>query len=242
MFYEINDIKISYKVKGVGVPIILLHGWGMKKETFDSLARDLSSDFKVFQIDLPGFGESNTPRALRVSEYADLLHSFVIDNCDCMPIVLGHSFGGRVAICYASKYKVKKLILVSTPGIRYFNLKSWVKVKIYRVCKRLKWNILKGSKDYKNANKILRDTLVMAVNENLRSKLPLIDVKTLLIWGQKDKDVRLKIGKDMNRLISNSELVIMSKTSHFPYLERYRYFLVVLKYFLMSDLYDSNFG
>ena len=90
----------------------------MNKETFNSLTRDLSTDFKVYQIDLPGFGKSETKEALNVEKYADILYELINSFEKVPPVILGHSFGGRVGIMYASKYPVDKLVLVSTPGIR----------------------------------------------------------------------------------------------------------------------------
>ena len=231
LYYEDENVKISYKVKGFGYPLILLHGWQMHKETFDSLARDLSADFKVYQIDLPGFGLSVASEALSVEAYADVIHGFISKYETLHPIILGHSFGGRIAICYACKYPIKKLILVGVPGIRkplnwYRRIKQFIHKKI---------RIVKGSSDYEKANELLKKTLVLAVNYDLSEKLLSINCPTLLIWGKNDKEVKLKIACEMEKRISGSELVVIPKCGHFPYLERYRYFLIVLRYFLLKD-------
>ena len=54
----IKDININYEVSGVGPPLIFLHGWGLNLEEFDKVADQINEDFKVYQIDLPGFGKS----------------------------------------------------------------------------------------------------------------------------------------------------------------------------------------
>ena len=231
MYFEKGDVRISYEVKGYGKPVFLLHGWQMNKETFNSLTRDLSTDFKVYQIDLPGFGKSETKEALNVEKYADILYELINSFEKVPPVILGHSFGGRVGIMYASKYPVDKLILVSTPGIRKkLSIFKRIKQAIYKYQKKIK-----GSKDYENANKLLRKTLVMAVNLDLKEKLYLIECPTLIIHGSKDKEVKIKIAKEMNKAIKDSELVVISKCGHFPYLERYRYFLIVLRFYLQKD-------
>ncbi len=66
-----------------------------------------------------------------------------------------------------------------------------------------------GSEDYKNANKHLKDTLVMAVNDDLKGILPYIDTKVELVWGEKDLEVPLQVGLDSNDIIPNSELTII---------------------------------
>ena len=54
----IKNIYLNYTVSGVGPPLIFLHGWGSDLHTFDKLRNQINEDFTVYQIDLPGFGES----------------------------------------------------------------------------------------------------------------------------------------------------------------------------------------
>ena len=138
---------------------------------------------------------------------------------------------------YASKYKVKKLIIVSSPGIKErFDLIKFLKIKFYKISKKIKLNLKMGSKDYKKASPILKSTLVMAVNEDLSIYLSSIKIPVLLIYGKKDKVVPLYIGEKINKLIYNSGIVIVPNVGHFPYIEKFRYFLIVVKHFLLSDL------
>ena len=236
MHININNIALNYKVSGCGPELILLHGWGMNLETFDNLCRELSEDFTVYQIDLPGFGLSDIPYAFTIDDYVEIINKFINELKIINPVILGHSFGGRIAIKYASIYDVDKLILVSTPGIKEkFSIKKYIKIKIYKFFKKLKFNFNMGSNDYRNANSILKKVLVMAVNYDLTESLLKINVPTLLIYGQKDKTVPLYIGKKLNQLIKGSGLVVVPNCSHFPYVEKFRYFIIVLKYFLLSD-------
>ena len=236
MKITINDISINYEVAGAGEDIILLHGWGMDLHTFDSLARQLDEDFTVYQIDLPGFGDSKLPYAFNIDDYVEILNDFCLNLNIKNPIILGHSFGGRIAMKYASLYNTKKLILVSSPGVKQrFNIIKFVKIKIYKIAKKLKINLKVGSNDYKKANSVLKKTLVMAVNEDLSIYLSSIKAPTLLIYGQKDKTVPLYIGKKINKLIKGSGFVVVPNGDHFPYIRKQRYFLIVLKHFLLSD-------
>ena len=232
----IKDININYEVSGVGPPLFFLHGWGSDLHTFDKLSREINEDFTVYQIDLPGFGKSEISGEYSLDEYADIINEFCLSLAINSPIILGHSFGGRVGIVYASKYKVKKLILVCSPGVKQkFNILKWFKVKIYKLMKFLKLNINTGSNDYKNAKGYLKNILVKAVNRDLSMELSKIDTPTLLIYGGKDKTVKPYIGKEINKKIKNSGLVIVPNCGHFPYIERFRYFLIVLKAFIIGD-------
>lgn len=232
----INDIKLNYEVSGVGPPLILLHGWGGNLHTFDNLTRQINEDFTVYQIDLPGFGESVLEDSYTIEDCADLINEFCNKLNIIEPVVLGHSFGGRVAIVYASKYEIKKLILVATPGIKEkFNLKKYIKIKLYKLSKKLHFNIRMGSTDYKNSNDILRKTLVMAVNNDLSLFVNKISCPTLLIYGKKDKTVPLYIGQKIHKMINGSGLVVVKKCGHFPYIEKFRFFFITIKSFLHSD-------
>ena len=232
----IKNIYINYTVSGVGPPLIFLHGWGSDLHTFDKLKNEINEDFTVYQIDLPGFGESEIKQDYSLDDYADIINEFCCSLAIITPIIVGHSFGGRVSIVYASKYEINKLILVSSPGVKQrFNLFKWIKIKLYKLSKILKINLSLGSSDYQNANNILKRVLVKAVNRDLMDEMNKITCPTLLIYGQSDKTVKLYIGKEINKKIKNSGLVVIPKCGHFPYIERFRYFLIVLKSFICGD-------
>ena len=232
----IKDIKINYEVSGVGSPLIFLHGWGRNLSDFKKVSNQIYDDFTVYLVDLPGFGESIMNNSLSVLEYADVINKFCLSLAIINPIVVGHSFGGRVAIAYASKYEVNRLVLVCSPGIKQkFNLVKYLKIKTYKVLKKLKIKNNMGSVDYKNSSNIMKETLVKAVNYDLSLEAKKITVPTLLVYGEKDRQVPLKIGKRLNSLIDNSALIVVPKCGHFPHIERYRYFLIVLKSFIYGN-------
>ncbi len=232
----IKDININYEVSGVGPPLIFLHGWGCDLHIFDKVAKQINEDFTVYQIDLPGFGKSEINEAFSLDEYANIINEFCLSLAISKPIIVGHSFGGRTSVLYASKYETYKLVLIATPGVKErFNLCKWSKIKLYKFAKKLKVNLKMGSTDYKKANGFLKDVLIKAVNRDLTLELSNIKCPTLLIYGKKDKAVPLYIGKRINNLIKGSGMVIVDKTGHFPFVERFRYFLIVLKSFLYGN-------
>ena len=232
----IKDININYEVSGVGAPLIFLHGWGLDLHTFDNLAKELSEDYSVYQIDLPGFGESDISGSYTIEEYANYINEFCLSLAIINPIIIGHSFGGRIAMMYASRYDVDKLILISSPGIKErFNLLNYLKIKLYKFGKMLKIDFNMGSIDYKNSKGYLKNVLVKAVNFDLSIDIKKIKCPTLLLYGKKDKAVPLYIGKRINNLISGSGLVVVDKASHFPYIERFRFCLIIIKSFLYGN-------
>ena len=125
----IKDININYEVSGVGHPLIFLHGWGSNLHAFDKLTEQLNEDYTIYQIDLPGFGESEIFDSYTIEEYAEIIHEFCLKLGVVKPILVGHSFGGRIAIKFASLYSVQRLVLIGSPGIREkFNIIKWLKI------------------------------------------------------------------------------------------------------------------
>ncbi len=95
----INGKKINYEINGEGYPVILLHGWLANLETMKPLAENLSKHFKVYNVDIIGFGKSDLPdNPMNTNAYGDFLQKLIevlsIEN----PILIGHSNGGRMII------------------------------------------------------------------------------------------------------------------------------------------------
>ena len=117
MDYIYKNKYVYFEKTGSGNPIILLHGWGVDISIFDSITNMLKTKYTVYAIDLPGFCKSEEPDIpYNLDDYVELLYQFIVDLDIYNPILLGHSFGGRIAIKFASSYKVNKLILVDSAG------------------------------------------------------------------------------------------------------------------------------
>lgn len=235
---NIDGIDISYEKNGTGYPILLLHGWGANKNTFSRLSSNLSDRFTVYSLDLPGFGESEIGLPLSLYEVADILYHFCVKLEIERPILLGHSYGGRIAIIYASKYPIKKLVLVSAAGIKQdLTLKKKVSVRIYKLLKKCKIKVNMGSKDYIDSDNVKRKMLVNAVNCDLSADMKSIhDVETLLIYGNEDTTTPLSIARAIEKNIEGSALVTIENSGHFPYLEQPTVFQLILDSFLAGSL------
>ena len=243
MNFIINDFNIYYEKYGNGTSnIIILPGWGDTRSTFNTLIETLKKCFTVYIIDYPGFGNSSFPnRDLSIYDYANLIKDFITVNDIENPIIIGHSFGGRIGIILTGLYKmqIKKMILIDSAGIKHKKkLKAKFKQTIYKFLKKI-GNILPrklksiylnklinifGSTDFKNLNQNIRTTFIKVINEDLTKYLKDINTSTLLIWGEYDNDTPLNDGKIMNVKIEDSGLIIIPNAGHFPYLE-YPYYI-----------------
>lgn len=248
---QLLGLNFHYTVQGEGAPIILMHGWGCNLTTLQSVEKVAMENYKVYNVDFPGFGESQEPSQVwGVEEYTQLIEQFVKAENIENPVLLGHSFGGRVGILYSSRNKVNKLILVDAAGVKpRRSLKYYFKVYTYKLGKKLMPLIYgkeraqqridamrakRGSSDYNNASPMMRAILSKVVNEDLKDKMPLIKAPTLLIWGENDTATPLRDAKIMERLIPNAGLVSFPGCGHYSFLDNPFQFAAVLRSFLNS--------
>lgn len=250
-FLEINGIKLRYEVSGSGSPIILMHGWGCNASTLASVAVVAAESHTVYNIDLPGFGGSDEPPTVwGVEDYTTLIEAFVKKLTIAKPILLGHSFGGRISILYSSRNDVEKLILVDAAGLKpKRKLSYYIKVYSFKAAKtainlfmgkeRAHKHIeamrsSRGSSDYASASPMMKAVLSKVVNEDLSAVLPQIKAPTLLIWGENDTATPLEMAKKINRLVPDSGLVSFPGCGHYSFLDNPYRFAAVLRSFLTT--------
>ena len=254
MNIDLNGIKINYHITGEGRAVILLHGWLCSLETMQPLAKELEKNFKVYNVDLPGFGKSDMPKEpFHTDDFGDFLNKFVqalkIEN----PILIGHSNGGRTILNYASRKlgNPKKIILIDSAGIKpKRKLSYYIKVYTFKGLKKflnlfpsvemfnnIRQRVLGkfGSSDYKNSPEILRKTMSIIINEDQREKMEQIEAPTLLIWGENDTDTPLEDGRIMEEKIPNASLVVLKNAGHFSYLDSYEECIAIIKSFLKEE-------
>ena len=226
-----------YIEKGSGDTVILLHGWGQTKETFNTIIDNLKDNYHVIAIDLPGFGETEIGLPMDLYMVSELLHKFVVCMNIKKPIFLGHSYAARILGIYASKYEVSKLIIVSGAGIKQkLSMKNRIKIRIYKFFKKRNIILKTGSVDYINSDNVKRVMLVNAINTDITKELKTIKAPTLLIYGSKDKVTPLSLGYKMKELIEYSELIKLDGCGHFPYIEQPTIFNLIINSFLVSEV------
>jgi len=232
--------------------LLLLHGWGASSANFGPVIGALHEKFTVLAPDLPGFGFSDQPLEPWGSyEYAGVVARLAAEVEASHFHVLGHSFGGRVALALSCAYPglVKKLVLVDSPGIRVpAAAKLALKGCLYRALRFsaralpppqresvLSWaRQLLGSPDYRAAGP-LRGTLVKLLSEDFRTKLPGILSPTLVIWGDHDTEVPLDTARIMAQEIPHAELMIIPNAGHFPFLDQPKAFTDTVIRFLEAE-------
>ena len=226
MEISVKGLKINYVQYGKGKDIVLLHGWGQNIEMMKPLGDPFSDRYRITILDLPGFGQSEEPKeAWTISNYNEMLEDFLNQLQVKKPIVIGHSFGGRLAIRYSAEHPIEKLVLFGAPCIR-IQEELPVTVKILKSLKQVPGldnlgEYMKkyiGSRDYKAASPIMRKTLVEVVNEDLSKYAREIEEPTLLIWGDQDTEAPAKEAKELEKIMIDAGLILLPGT-HYAYLE-----------------------
>jgi len=126
-FFEVDGIRSNYITIGKGTPLLFLHGGGVSALTYKKNYELLSEKYQVIAPDIPCFGKSSVPNELwNLKDFANFFSKFVDSLRFDKIILVGHSFGGGIALNLAPKNKkISKLILVDSAGLSpdYFPLK-----------------------------------------------------------------------------------------------------------------------
>ncbi len=245
----VNEQLINYyqnENKNTRTPVVFLHGWQASAQTWNSVLNVLDKNgVPVFALDLPGFGHSELPKhAFSVSDYAEILKSFFDKMLIPEALIVGHSFGGRVAIKFSVYYPamVKKLVLVDSAGFHDKSFLRNVKVilamlfgPLFNLFASENWKrqVYKffGASDYADAGP-LRETFVKVINEDLTQYMLQVQPKTLLIWGADDLETPLEYGHRMRQLIQKSRLEVLSGAGHYSFLDKPAEFMKALEEFI----------
>ncbi len=238
MYYNEEDISLYYEKYGSGEKtILILPGWGDNRKTFYNIINHFKEKYTIYIMDYPGFGNSVFPnKDLTIYDYTNLIRNFMVDNNIENPIIIAHSFGGRIATLLSGYYKEKidKIIMIDTAAIKpKKSIKTLFRQSLYKLLKKLAIFIPKikkerymqklikifASSDYQVLSKSMQQTFKNIVNEDVSYYLKQIDEEVLILWGKNDIDTPLKYGIKTNKLIKHSALIVFPKGSHFSYLE-----------------------
>ncbi len=197
--------------------IVILHGWGSVINHWLPIKKLLENKgFKVYLPKLPDDRVRNT------ADYSDWVNNYTKK---LKPFcLLGHSFGGQIAINFTARYpgRVKRLILVNSAGIRNkLNLKRLILLPLAKIGKLFFLDKFKSTfykfireTDYFKASPQMKQTLKQVVKEDQQANLTKISRPTLIIWGSQDKLTPLADGQLIHRLIKNSKLVVFPDARH----------------------------
>ena len=231
---------MSTLIEGEGTPLILLHGYGSRKEYFIRQISYLSRYFKVYAPDFPGVN-GPLPYAFSLEDYSKAFKGFLDElGCDkCY--VLCHSFGARVLLKSLPDERIKKIIFTGAAGlkprrgIKYF-LKIWAYKSIKAIFgQKLAKKVAKKtcSTEYNTLTPVARESFNKIVNEHLDGKLSYLTAPTLIIHGTKDRETPPYMARRLLKGAKNGALVFLDG-GHFLFVDQPQKFNLIAKEFLLS--------
>lgn len=234
------------KQSGTGPNLVLLHGWGLHGDIFQHVVNDLAHQYCVFQVDLPGFGQSVVDNDPYTLEYVvEKVLEVTPENAHW----LGWSFGGLVAMAISSRFpeRVKSLITVtSTP--RFVQADDWpdgmsmdnlTTLQSYLI-EDFKGTLIRflaiqalGSKTQQEdlqqlkeltfrhgepAPRALKGGLEILELADLREEIKQIAVPWLRLYGRRDSLVSEKSARAVDILVPDSKRFVFENSSHAPFI------------------------
>ena len=215
--YKQNTFDISYEIVNptAKVDIIILHGWGSNKNLMKQTLSPYMNGFRHIYIDLPGFGNSTCCCAMTTADVARIVELFMIHINASKDIVLGHSFGGKVAVLLEPRL----LVLLSSAGI-YMpkSMKVQVKIALFKTLKIFGFSKLRSlfvADDAKELSEYMYQTFKNVVNEDFADEFAKYEGKALICWGKDDKATPLCAGKKMHSLIGDAVFEVYEGDHYF---------------------------
>lgn len=252
----LNNLLVHYygwnKAEQNPRALLFLHGWRSDGSVWLPLIPALLEKTRcdIYALDLPGFGKSQTPPpSFSLDDYREIIRAFIKKLGLTNVTIIGHSFGGRIAIKLASAQsseveprKIEKMVLVDSAGVTLEDTRLEAKKLIAKITKpffrlpllsRFRAPLYRamGSEDYL-ATPELRDVFVRVINEDLAPLLPAIRQKTLIVWGENDTITPIEAGEIMREKIPGAELVILKNAGHFSFLDQKEEFVNALIQFI----------
>ena len=219
--------------------VVLLNGWGQNIEMMKPVG-DRLTDYDVIIIDLPGHGKSEEPKEIwSLQDFVSMIHALLESLKIQNPILIGHSFGGKLSLLYASTFEVKKLVLLASPfkvkkNPNSLKVKALKKLKTLPGLNKLAETMKKhmGSTDYRNASPMMRAILVKHVNTDITENVKKIKCPTIIIWGTNDAAVPIEDAYELESLIKDAAVIPYEGCTHYAYLERLYQTVSIIRNFI----------
>jgi len=234
-YLQAGDVQTYYQKIGHGPTLVLLHGWGQRWDCWAPIIPLLSDQFSLILPDLPAFGQSSVPNQAywNTEAYARWLKHF-LEGLQLQAIgLIGHSYGGKILLEYASGNRdSKKIALLAPSGIRLpksakhraiSTLVGVIPASLKRLVpsnlkKKFYTSVVKET-DYVLATPFQKETLRHILEEDYTARATQLPSGTLLIGGLLDEAVPPEALHILARQIPKASLHLL-QTGHFPFQEK----------------------
>lgn len=226
----------------------MIPGWADTVQSWREFIRQLSKEYTVTSVDVPGFGGSEPPHnAWNVTDYAMFIKDFLVKTDTTPYAIVGHSNGGSIAIRLASQLgRVRpRLVLFASAGVRgekdarrsALRFGTKVAKALSRplpkaVRKRLRVQLYGSVGSDMLVAEHMQETFKRIVADDVRESARKLKNKTLLIYGEADTQTPVSHGEKLQECIGDSRLVVVPGAGHFVHLDQPESVLRFTKEFL----------
>lgn len=245
---ELNIAYLRNSEANNGDTIVLVHGFGANKDNWTRIARELTDDFNVYAIDLPGHGDSSKPLDLgyrlkdQVGHLARILEALNINEMHMM----GNSMGGGITALYTATYpeQIKTAVLFDPAGILEYENEmvdmvlagdnplipskpgDFERLMDFALEEKpfVPWPILGVMEEQALANQEVNEVIFDAIKEagfesDFRNTVKRIEDPVLIVWGKEDRILDYRNGEAFLEAIPGARLEIMEGIGHAPMIE-----------------------
>ncbi len=236
----VSGHPVRYEVAGEGEPVVLVHGLSGSTRWWARNVPDLAEHYRVYLVNLPGFGAFRRPaRRFVLSEATSWLLAWMEAVGLEGAHLVGHSMGGYLSLKLAARRPdaVRKLVLVDPAGVpsdRTMLGHLGPLLLSARYARPTFLPVLVRDALYAGPFTLLR-TARDLLAEDVRGDLHRVGMPTLLIWGDRDPLIPPSIGDVMQAEIPDSRLLVIERAGHNPMFDRPENFNRALLAFLAGD-------
>jgi 3-oxoadipate enol-lactonase len=258
-FIRVDDIQLAYTDAGLGLPVVLLHGYPFNRTLWNEQVSALSNSSRVITPDLRGHGESDaSPGAATMNRMAQDVAT-LLDHLEISRAVIGGlSMGGYVALAFYKQFRsrVRALVLADTRAqadteegkvTRHQQAEKALAEGMAGIADSMLPKLLTPDTVSKRPEvvKRVRDMMLktkpegaagallgMAERDDQMSLLSQISCPSLILVGQEDQITPVKDSEKMHHEIAGSRLVVIENAAHVSNLERTEQFNEELTRFL----------
>ncbi|AOY89828.1 alpha/beta hydrolase [Marinobacter salinus] len=248
---QLGELQITYlrnQERNNGDAIVMIHGFGANKDNWTRLASELTSDFNVYAIDLPGHGESSKPLDLgysleeQTAHLADILKALKIGEAH----IMGNSMGGAITALYAANYpdQVKTAVLFDPAGILEYESElvdlvlegdnplipakpgDFKRLMNFALEEKpfVPWPVLEVMEEKAIKNQAVNKVIFTAIRDSgyeseFRDTITHIQDPVLVIWGREDRVIDYRNGELFAETIPDARLEVLEGIGHAPMIE-----------------------
>ncbi|MDR1614007.1 MAG: alpha/beta hydrolase [Campylobacteraceae bacterium] len=219
--FENTQFVISYLLSNQDKKesILFLHGWGANKEIMSKVFSSFFKDYCHIYVDFSGFGNSSLPKAVNSYEIKGVMEEFLRSIKKNPQMIIGHSFGGKIALLL----NPKTVVLLGSAGIvlpKRFSVRF--KIKLFKIFKFLglgKFYTLFASKDVKGMDSVMYEMFKKVVNEDMSEAFKNYKGRAFIFWGKDDDTMPPAAALMIKDFIEDSTLYMVNG-DHFFFLDK----------------------